>query len=281
MKYHKAMKTKVLLLFALLLGAMSCNDNSDVVNNPVEEMASATITVAIPDATRATDEDAFDASVLGSEYELRYILGVRNDSDNRTTTILDTKYSTATTVTFDIKLVERRNYRIVVWADVVEKSNHKDRFYNTANGLEKVVVKEDKWGLNDATRDAFFAYIDVYSFSSQSDIEGLNLTRPLAKLKVEQKGGTLPSQVAVAYDSVATVFNAYDGSVSGYKSKRFSRVDIADAANGVILTDYIFASKDGDIVDISLNTYLNGAENVLNLSDISLKRNTLTTIQLK
>lgn len=281
MKYHKAMKTKVLLLFALLLGAMSCNDNSDVVNNPVEEMASATITVAIPDATRATDEDAFDASVLGSKYELRYILGVRNDSDNRTTTILDTKYSTATTVAFDIKLVERRNYRIVVWADVVEKSNHKDRFYNTANGLEKVVVKEDKWGLNDATRDAFFAYIDVYSFSSQSDIEGLNLTRPLAKLKVEQKGGTLPSQVAVAYDSVATVFNAYEGSVSEYKPKRFSRVDIADATHGVILTDYIFASKDGNIVDISLNTYLNDAESVLNLSDISLKRNTLTTIQLK
>lgn len=281
MKYHKAMKTKVLLLFALLLGAMSCNDNSDVVNNPVEEMASATITVAIPDTTRATDEDAFDASVLGSEYELRYILGVRNDSDNCTTTILDTKYSTATTVAFDIRLVERRNYRIVVWADVVEKSNHKDRFYNTANGLEKVAVKKDEWGLNDAMRDAFFAYIDVYSFSSQSDIEGLNLTRPLAKLKVEQKGGTLPSQVAVAYDSVATVFNAYEGSVSEYKSKSLSCVDVADAANGVILTDYIFASKDGDIVDISLNTYLNDAKNVLNLSDISLKRNTLTTIQLK
>ena len=99
---------------------------------------------------------------------------------------------------------------------------------------------------------------------------------------MEQKGGTLPSQVAVAYDSVATVFNAYEGSVSEYESKSLSRVDVADAANGVILTDYIFASKDGDIVDISLNTYLNDdAGNVLNLSDISLKRNTLTTIQLK
>ena len=118
------MKARFLALLALVLGVVSCQTEPEGLNVNVGEV-DAIINVTIPEAeTRAAGSNsaagAFANGVLGTESDdttMRYILQVYYNgvaSQER-----KVAYSDGKSVAFEVRLVPERNYKFVVWADVV------------------------------------------------------------------------------------------------------------------------------------------------------------------
>ena len=181
---------KLFALLAVVLAVVSCQKDADLgVNVGGEQLVN--ITVALPEATRATSGvGALDNGVLAN-YDLRYILEIyrvegteiQYDSCQRFV-----KPTDETTVVFPVRLVagEGRNYKIVAWADIVETGSEDDRYYYTQDGLDNVVLMDNgtvNWNAMDETRDAYTAEKLINNFNSASDLN-LTLTRPFAKVRV-------------------------------------------------------------------------------------------------
>lgn len=277
------MKARILAFVALILGMVACQNESDFDNVATEEMH---LTVSIDEvATRTESDNGFDLSTLGTEYELRFILEVYN-LGNEKHTAQQIAYSTTTSTTFKVELPTNRNYRFVVWADIVEKDERSDLHYKTTDGLTNISLLSE-WEPNDETRDAYTAYIDVLGYSGSSNIDALTLARPFAKVRVvSTNASTSTAKMSVNYSSeLPTTFNAYNGTVGGNGLKSHDTFDIADYTdvNGskTLFTDYIFATKESSVLAWTFTTYDN-ADNVLNsytFDDTNIKRNTLTTIK--
>lgn len=268
---------------ALILGMVACQNESDFDNVATEEMH---LTVSIDEvATRTESDNGFDLSTLGTEYELRFILEVYN-LGNKKHTAQQIAYSTTTSTTFKVELPTNRDYRFVVWADIVEKDKRSDLHYETTDGLTNISLL-GAWEPNDETRDAYTAYIDVIGYSGSSNIDALTLTRPFAKVRVvSTNASTSTAKMSVNYSSeLPTTFNAYNGTVGGNGLKSHATFDIATytVVNGgkTLFTDYIFATKESSVLAWTFTTYDN-ADNELNsypFNDTNIKRNTLTTIK--
>lgn len=250
------------------------------------------VNVNVPNNTRAGSEKGiFESGILeSSDTTMRYTLQVfYTDEDNNThKTEPQRKYDDSNSVAFDVRLTPNRDYTFVVWADVVDSIGAGDKHYITTD-LTNITVKTDKWCAMDETRDAFTAKLPVKDFTSSSIIN-LNLHRPNAKLRVKATDitatTTMPSSAKVTYTTQhRTAFNAYTGTPAKASEDKVHEYVIANIYNEsdterTLFSDYFFASEDGEKVTFEIELK-NGIDTMksLEFSDISIKRNHLTTIE--
>jgi hypothetical protein len=129
----------------------------------------------------------------------------------------------------------------------------------------------------------------VKDFTSSSIIN-LNLHRPNAKLRVKATDitatTTMPSSAKVTYTTQhRTAFNAYTGMPAKASADKVHEYVIDNIYNEsdterTLFSDYFFASEDGEKVTFEIELK-NGNDTMksLEFSDISIKRNHLTTIE--
>ena len=292
---------KLLALLAVVLAVVSCQTEPEGLDVNVGGAVDTEITVSLPEvATRAT---AGEDSALGAiankviesdDYTLRYIFAVYyNDEthpDNRQVVCSD-----ATTVSFPVRLVPGRDYKFVVWADIVKESEKTDWHYNTAN-LEAITLNETSWKAMDETRDAYTAVEPITNYNGTKDIN-ITLKRPFAKLRIVTTDreelarlGITPSYATVKYTTAhRTSFNALTGksvetNVASTTKEHSYAIDAYNSNsenNMTLFTDYFFAEK--DIVKFEMKVYEDAAktklikENIFN-TDIYVEENRLTTL---
>ena len=295
------------VLAALVLGLAACQTEPEGLDVNVGGEVDTTITVTLPDSeTRANSAvGAFaNLDLKNSDLTIRYILQVYY---GETAAPKQFAYSDETHVTFDVRLVPGRDYKFVVWADVVDGTNAVDgvdvgdNHYNTAD-LTNITIIDNKWVAMDETRDAFTGVFDTATkltggYTGTSSIN-IPLTRPFAKLRVittdmKQLNDLViaPTTATVAYTTeLYSSFNAFAGGVNetGKMSKTHTDfaieayTDNVDDKSKVLFTDYFFAADEEEVVNFTLKVYdqngvIIGKETNFN-TPIPARRNYLTTI---
>lgn len=258
------------------------------------------ISVAIDD-TRAAGVDSaegvFKNGILNSsDVTMRYILQVYIDGQAATRCV---QYSDTTSVEFRPLLVPNRNYKFVVWADVVTKdsgvedwSNVGDNHYNT-DDLENITLLGD-WNAMDESRDAFTGITIKNNFECNSPVT-ISLTRPFAKLRIvatdKANATTLPVKGKVTYTTSHRVaFNAVEGTAAAASLENKTHTYSIDIdtylndtnSNFTLFSDYFLAEN--DTISLKFTIYADdamstpiGKEYIIN--DIVVKHNSLTTIK--
>lgn len=289
------MRFKILIFVAMVIGMVSCKSVDTPMDVTVGEAITTTVNVSIPEESRAVSGEGFDLSTLGSidsNYEMRFILEVYYGDDCSSRQV---KYVSTPSTAFDIRLVPERDYRLVVWADIVAKVDNRDMtadydyYYETSSSLRRVDVVDSLWQCDVLERDAYTGYTDVTNFSSASSIN-VSLTRPFAMLRVvTTDDSSAVKTLSVSYDSVYTAFNAYSRKVIEKKMVNHNVFDIksedfyTDApGEQTLFTDFILAPE----CDTSLVFTFSAFDSENNLvkmntfsSGVSIKRNTLTTVK--
>ncbi|MBR5200840.1 MAG: hypothetical protein IKW31_03715 [Alistipes sp.] len=299
------MKARFLALAALVLGLAACQTEPEGLNVNVGGEVDTTITVSLPETTRATDsaEGAFE-NVNLNEYTIRYILQVYYKDEPSQERLV--QYTDGKEVTFDVRLVPGRDYNFVVWADLVEGNTFQENVWNNDDGLHynttdlhNITLKQT-WVAMDETRDAFTGYFNTADgdkrYSAGLPIN-ITLTRPFAKLRVITTDMVELNNLGITpYKAVATYttkhyesFNALNGTYAGEVSDISHTYDIVsygdnvttgDKQSKVLFTDYFFANN--EVVNFTLDVKEeNGTSIKLNTfnTPIPAQRNYLTTIQ--
>ena len=175
-------------LAALLLGLAACQTEPEGLDVNVGGEVDTTITVAIPEGTRASSANGFDLNTLANtDYSLRYILEIYRTDDNSGKCQRHVLVSDNNSVAFPVRLAPGYGYNIVVWADIVKGDSTEDRYYDTSKGLDEVTIIEKNgvaWNEMNETRDAYTATKTYNEFKVADLNETISLTRPFAKLRV-------------------------------------------------------------------------------------------------
>ncbi len=208
---------KLLLFAALVLGTVSCmKDNSFDAN--VGGEADVVLSVALPsDVTRAMDNDSSKGAIgnidLTAEYDIRYILEVF-DASNTLAKRVENYEDSATSTTFELRLIPGRHYSFVVWADFVAQGSEAALHYN-AEDLRNIEIIGAQNAM-DESRDAYTGIFRTSDnggqpFSSSSQIS-FELKRPFAKLRVvtNDKDEIYSSLVRATIQYTADTYQKYD-----------------------------------------------------------------------
>lgn len=288
---------RVIISALIVLGLAACESEPSRLDVDINEGVVHNVEVSLDGATRATSDKGFDLeNIASTEYELRYILEIYLNGATHSQTIL---YTNETSVSIPVRLAPEREYRIVVWADLVNRVNGErdmtrdyDRYYETSNGLRAIEVLGN-WVAMDESRDAYTDYEDIVGYSSTTDIK-LKLTRPFSKLRIVTTDVDVTNATAtqynveVSYLRIPTMYDAYTATASNLVPKsatiNLSSSTYTDETNELTLyTDYIFADNEHSDVDLSID--IKGENNTTikrhKLSDIKTKRNMLTTLKGK
>ena len=295
-----------------MLGLASCQNDPEGFDVTVNGEVSTKVTVNLADdsGTRATagTDSAYSAIENGvvakDDYTLRYILQVFDKENAAVAKAMDYKYSDASTIAFDVRLVPGRPYRFVVWADIVNAADVEDgvkcedNHYAIGNDLRYISLidtPENPWIAMDETRDAYTGYADVDNYTSTSGIE-IELKRPFAKLRVitndikELFSGN-PCKAVVDYDTPHyNAFNAFSATYSGevdkvhtYEIDTYTSEDPTTTGKQTLFADYFFATTEQKAIQFSLSVYEDvNKEKLIRTTnfntDIPAQRNYLTTI---
>ena len=285
------MRFNILLLVAMVIGAVSCKSVDVPMDVTVGGEVLTTVNVDIPEVSRAASGEGFDLSTLGSQsgYEMRFILEIYYQDKCASRQV---KYVSEPSTAFDVRLAPERNYRFVVWADIVAKVDNRDmsadydHYYETSSSLTNAQIVDTLWRCNALERDAYTGYADVKNFSSASSIN-VSLVRPFAMLNVvTTDDASKVAKLDVVYEGVPTTFNAYEGEVGESVAKSHLRFDVADGSvvsgEKTLFTDYILAPANNTSLKFTMSAYDSNRvlikENNFQ-SGITIKRNTLTTVK--
>ena len=277
---------RILFFVALVLGVVSCQSDLDDFGANVGGEQEVIVNVSLPEETRANSAEGGISNVIASnEYTVRYIFQVYNADGTQSKEAVK-QYSDDKSVSFPVRLVPNRDYRFVVWADIVKESDKADLHYNTSNFPE--ISLNATWEAMDETRDAYTVSEVVKEFNSTKSIS-LTLKRPLAKLRVittdmEELLGLTPKTATVTYVTEHyNTFNALqsvvgDSKVGGCKHENYTIKEYETTNGKVLFTDYFFA-KD-DVVKFNMSVAMSDDKSVDRSfnTDIPVKRNYLTTL---
>lgn len=278
-----------------MLGLAACQNDPEGLNVNADGTVNTTLSVTLPEATRAGSDVGGLTHFNSATHDIRYILEVYNDA-GKLVKERDTKLSDAGTVVFDLRLIPNRDYNFVVWADFVENGSKADCYYNTdaeGAGLRNVSVVESKWTAMNELRDAYTGVKRIEDYKSSSTID-LTLTRPFAKLRVvttdiDELYGILPEKVQVEYRTpVYKGFDAFAAEAKSAGAKTFEYYtledvydDFDDTVNRTLFTDYLFGTAKGSIqFDMYIGYNDQGSTTTLNFTtEIPVERNYLTTVK--
>lgn len=275
---------KILLFFLAVLAFTSCSDDvtMDVV---VDDCVPCQVSVDLAPETRAAAESL--DSLLGSSYELRYVLEIYEGTTRRGGQ--QVAYSSDLSVVFAVKLPPTRTYHFVVWADIVKPTDAnptpESTYYNT-DSLTRVSFKD--WANSDL-RDAFAGVVEVRDYSSSSSIN-LKLKRPFAKLRIVDTGGiqtadakTMTVQLTPTFPNTFNVLSGTATSVNSLQSYpvKLGNLDHNVSGKQTLFTDFIFAGDTDTSINISVDFYDSGknAIGTTKTFTVDVACNKLTTIE--
>ena len=194
---------KIFALLALVLGVVSCQTEPEGFDATVGGEQDVNITVSLPEATRSDSAVGAFGNVNFDLYDVRFQCEVHYGDQKKA---LETQISdNGKTATFPVRLIPGRDYKFVVWADLVEEDTTADLHYNTKTtaGLSAITLKGE-WNAMDDTRDAYTC-AETHKFLGDGNIS-LTLTRPFAKLRVKTTDmnellGVDPAKAKVTYST--------------------------------------------------------------------------------
>ena len=287
---------KLFAILTLSVALAGCdkepNDNGQLdvsVNAPIR----TSIRVSV-DETRAAGVDSaegvFANGILGSDNDnvtMRYIMQIYMDD---VATTKHVAYSDEPNVEFTPELIPNRDYRFVVWADVVtEGKKDIDNHYDTTD-LSNITLRGE-WNAMDESRDAFTGFTIKENFTGGNVI--VDLTRPFAKLRIvatdRDKTSVIPISGRVTYTTPhRTAFNAVTGfAVQASLENKSHTYNLDTYTNDTVnsctlFSDYFFAEDDN--IKLTFAFYEDeGQTAIINqeytIEGISVKRNTITTIK--
>ena len=278
---------RFLALAALVLGMVSCQTEPEGLDVNVGGEQDVNITVSLPEGTRANSALGAFENVDFTKYDVRFQCEVHYGTEKK---VLEPQFSdNGKEASFNVRLIANRNYRFVVWADLVKQGETTDLHYNTSAGLYNITIND--WAPMDETRDAFTCS-EVREFTRNANIN-LELKRPFAKLRVittdmNELMGIEPKKAEVVYTTAyRETFNAVEGKAGDAQSnKTHNLFDIASydesGANKTLFADYLFVGEN-DIVNFSMNVYDQNGELIDEQKNfntpIPVKRNYVTTIK--
>ena len=284
---------KLFALLAIALGVVACQKDHAGMDVNMGGEQEVMINVSLPEETRANSADGgiTNVNVVDSdEYTIRYIFQVYNANKTEWKAPVY-QYTDDTRVSFPVRLVPGRDYRFVVWADIVkvsEKNNNVkgDFHYNTT--AFPAISLNATWAAMDETRDAYTVSELVTDFHSGKSIT-LTLKRPLAKLRVittdmAELLGLTPESATVTYSTLHyNAFNAlsseFAGEIPAAHTYSIAAYDDNTNTDKVLFTDYFFA-QDGVVkFNMSVKMSDEGTVDRSFTTDIPVKRNHLTTIK--
>lgn len=288
---------KVLLFAAVLFGLVACQNDPKEIGANMGSEQDVNILVSLDSGTRTSSADSAEGAFANIDFEaegltLRYIFQVW-DEEGKTCKAKQYEYrTTPEVVTFPVRLIPGRNYKFVVWADIVDATTKEDNHYDTDN-LSEISLK-DGWNAMDETRDAYTGFwSDTYTGNDNITI---TLTRPFAKVRVVTNDmhellGVVPTSAVVSYSSQLnprTTFNALTGKAGARslepKTHTYSLEDNIYNENGnskTLFSDYFFVAGN-DIVNFTLIVKDKNNEEIITRSfntAIPVKRNNLTSIE--
>lgn len=282
---------RLFIAAALMLGIASCQNTPEELDIIIGSEVQTRINVSIPNTeTRSGGLNSalgvFDNDILAGNTTMRYILQVFYNGEPSTERLV--KYSDNASTSFDVRLIPNRDYRFVVWADVVTNEDDTDNHYDTSD-LTNITLR-GTWNAMDESRDAFTGYVDEASFTGSSDIN-IILKRPLAKLRIMTTDipalsnlGVSPKSATLRYTSdLRTAFNAYSSQAKSADLDNMEHTAFTispyGSEVGTLFTDYLFAEN--DVVKFEFTVFdQNDATIKYNNfnTDINVRRNYLTTI---
>ena len=191
------MKKLLMMLMALPMLMMSCNDEMALSEETVEVSFEAEIPALV--GTRASDGLTVDKLVCAVFENGQEIVGHRKTID----------VTSASGITYSPRLVKGRTYKVVFWA--MRGAN-----YNVDNMT--CITRSATGSANEADYDAFTATSDVTVVNAES--KSVSLTRPLAQLNIGITAddwttassifGQTPTTCTISY-TAKDAFNALTG----------------------------------------------------------------------
>ena len=311
------MKKLILSMMALAMLAVSCQMDSTSFDYKGWDGVAVTLGVGIPDLsdTRSGETgmnsglgaiDNFSADEWG-KYDLRYIVEIYEVIGGEVNTsgpVLKRRVKTLDEYsdhTFTIRLAPNRDYRAVVWADLVAENSEADLNYNTSD--LRAITRLKAAVAMDECQDAYFIHKDIHVGNGKLS-QDLILKRPFGKIRVittdyDQVNNNLkPAMAEVTFYNhrLYTTLNAVTGVASGEtvneytytvaKSTPYTEGYDADDDKMTLFADYILAGDEtagSQEVNFTLNVYADdeGQNQIKSLdfnTQIPLSRNKLTTI---
>lgn len=308
-------KVLSLLAFSAVMFA-GCQEDWEAQQEGTGEESMVRITLQTPEAMGMTRAGAgYTNSAKGgitnvdwNEYDLRYQVAVYDkDGNNQVVTpILKTVQGDYAGTEFEVRLVNKREYKFVAWADFVKVGTTADLHYDTDDLTAITCLDAVSGQLNDESRDAYF----VTENQTVDASKGISLTlrRPFAKVRVvttdwDENGTYMPDNFKVTYYNCKrfTSLNAVTGVATGsdlsttvgdvedvYTAKFASKTDkdysegyeAESVKNRTLTVDYLLANTNQDKIHFKLES-LDGENPVSTYdftTDIPIQRNYLTTI---
>ncbi|MBO7311476.1 MAG: hypothetical protein J6U82_01535 [Alistipes sp.] len=283
---------KILFLAAMLLGVVSCQRDQEGFDVAVGGEQEAVITLSLPEVTRSMSNTGFDFGDFANntDYDLRFILEIHHGDK----VVRDVQTSkNGTSATFSVRLVAGREYTFAAWADLVDENTNTDLYYNTANGLDEITLKE--WTPMTEARDAYTCTV-TEEFNPQTGVT-MELKRPFAKVRVVSTDiqkvidlGIEPTKAVVDYTSdLYTSYNAVLGAVAGTaapKTHSFNYADVDSYTDNTgektMFTDYILIPA-GDSETVIFSIDIQDATGTIKKTEfnsaIPVEVNKLTTLR--
>ena len=281
---------KLFALLAIALGVVACQKDHDGMDVNMGGEQEVMINVSLPEETRSDSAVGAFGNVDFTKYDVRFQCEVHYNGEKKS---LEPQYSdNGKTATFPVRLIPGRDYRFVVWADLVEEDTTADLHYKTTDGLSAITLN-GAWNAMDDTRDAYTVSEEVKKFNSAKSIS-LTLKRPFAKLRVNTTDmkellGVVPAKAKVTYSTDHyTSFDAVN-QTPGTKANNgdhdtFAIVKYTENEGEnkkTLFTDYFFAKAEQEVVNFTLEVLEENGTRIIERSfttDIPVKRNHLTTI---
>lgn len=201
--------------------------------------------VAVSMNIQQTDLSPLVRSAGGEESALRYVAEIWKYDEGSSSyaewvSRIEKKADGSNSAYMKFPVMEQGKYRMLLWADYIDASagaaedgKYPDKYYDTSRGLKAVASKAAS--LNDAASDAFFKAVDFEKGDSPVFLEGLSLSRAVAKLVVKEKKSAswLKAVSFSANYKVPAVFDVETGSASGEEN-----VEVADCGLAGNAADY-------------------------------------------
>lgn len=272
------MRKTLFLLAAAALSLVGCN--KDAVNEIGGEGA-VTFTVLTEGAVTKASADGDGAGAKIDEVKVAVYMKTNSTTepyklyDNPDATYVPASKS----ATFTVNMIKNQTYQIVVWAD---KSGSYD-FNNTLQSITRNSDVSKSCNMDDL--DAFYASVEYNQATATATDRVITARRPFAQLNLittDLKTGFVPGEMTVTYKA-PLLFNAFDGttgplSLKTVKYKADEPYSKTPAAQNTLVMDYLFASKEGDVLSEVVMTAQLTETITDTFNNIPVKRNFRTNV---
>lgn len=280
----------------LAAAAVSCTRE---IQAPDGEEATLTVTASLDAAmdggTKASDGGAL-TNLADLGYKLRYMMELWSENDNVETleyraqpVITDLS---SLTVEYNLNLLAKK-YKMVLWADIVMENNDGTVTpYYTVSETGGLTAIEFPTGsaFGSDEYDAFTAVADVY-LTDGSKVIGATLKRPFAKIRViddRTKSDQGQYTTKLTFNNPVSIPRKYNALTGDVTSATITETPTCtstfeDGTGLCLFTGYIFVPETG--VDQQSNKYsftiVVGDKEKVQVSDVTVRRNALTTVKGK